>query len=358
MQRRQGFTITELLVSMALILFVMAMLSQAFVAGLGVFRDLKAVGDMDQKLRSAMSILVRDLSSDHFNNPSSKLSALKEPPVQGFFVVSQGNASTYEGIDDIPSYRSPDHILHFSVNLGGYFIKENLNLNGNAITESSVKLKRRENYLSASVPPNSPSTPLAGMSPFFDNANYLSQFGEVAYFLQPNTLSTPGTLTQPSLPLYTLYRKQLVVLTNDHAATMNAVPISGTTWHPDYYDVSYLSDGTKLRFNTMTDLANPGKRALSTTPAYTTFFQNLRNEPAQLAGADIILSDVISFSVLVMRTGDSDFIPPPITPQPTYRFDTATNPFSASTLRAVKISIRVWDPKTLKARQMTIVQDL
>src|SRR5262245_61577955 len=51
MRRRSGFTIVELLVAMALILFIMAILSEAFVAGLKSVRDLKAVADMAERLR-------------------------------------------------------------------------------------------------------------------------------------------------------------------------------------------------------------------------------------------------------------------------------------------------------------------
>lgn len=60
MRRRQGFTITELLVAMALIVFIMNILSQAFVAGLESFRQLKGIGDLQEDLRMAAI----DLRSD------------------------------------------------------------------------------------------------------------------------------------------------------------------------------------------------------------------------------------------------------------------------------------------------------
>ena len=52
MKRRSAFTIVELLVALALIMFIMAILSEAFVAGLTTFRNLKAVADMAERLRS------------------------------------------------------------------------------------------------------------------------------------------------------------------------------------------------------------------------------------------------------------------------------------------------------------------
>lgn len=49
---RRGFTLIELLYAMALIVFVMAILSQAFVAGLESFRRLKGIGDLNEGLRA------------------------------------------------------------------------------------------------------------------------------------------------------------------------------------------------------------------------------------------------------------------------------------------------------------------
>src|SRR5262245_46777387 len=66
--RRQGFTVVELLVAMALIVFIMTILSEAFSAGLKTFRDLKAAGDMSERLRSATTVLRSDLlAADHFS---------------------------------------------------------------------------------------------------------------------------------------------------------------------------------------------------------------------------------------------------------------------------------------------------
>ena len=65
---RRGFTLTELLVSMALIVFIMVILSEAFTAGVQAFRDLKAAGDMGERLRAASAALRRDLLDSHFES--------------------------------------------------------------------------------------------------------------------------------------------------------------------------------------------------------------------------------------------------------------------------------------------------
>jgi|SRR5262245_2333732 len=63
---RRGFTLVELLVAMALIVTVMVVLNTAFAEGLESFRQLKAIGDQQEKLRTAGTVLRRDLQSAHF----------------------------------------------------------------------------------------------------------------------------------------------------------------------------------------------------------------------------------------------------------------------------------------------------
>jgi prepilin-type N-terminal cleavage/methylation domain-containing protein len=64
---RRGFTLVELLVAMALIVFLMSVLSEAFVAGLEAFRQLKAGGDMAEKLRTAAFRLRADVRATNLD---------------------------------------------------------------------------------------------------------------------------------------------------------------------------------------------------------------------------------------------------------------------------------------------------
>jgi prepilin-type N-terminal cleavage/methylation domain-containing protein len=58
---RRGFTLSELLVAMALIVLIMSILSQAFVAGVETYRHLKGIGDLNEKLRQASIDLRHDV---------------------------------------------------------------------------------------------------------------------------------------------------------------------------------------------------------------------------------------------------------------------------------------------------------
>src|SRR5881397_1969800 len=100
MRGRQGFTIPELLVSMALILFIMVILTQTFVTGADMFRRLKAIGDMQERLRSVSTQLRADLKNHYLEGSPKSLSQFDfttptpgspgfEPPSNGFFRIWQ-----------------------------------------------------------------------------------------------------------------------------------------------------------------------------------------------------------------------------------------------------------------------------
>src|SRR6266498_1920925 len=94
MQQRQGFTLVEVLVAMALTIFIMVILSQCFVAGLETFRQLKAIGDMESNMRTATTVLRSDLAADHFES-KRRLSDvpfwIQGPPRMGYFRLWQGS---------------------------------------------------------------------------------------------------------------------------------------------------------------------------------------------------------------------------------------------------------------------------
>src|SRR5438876_7912683 len=99
-QRRHGFTLIEILVALALTLFILIILTQAFVAGADTFRTLKAVGDLNSSLRVTTNMLRADLSADHFGG-KRRLSDSKfwttlynGPPDQGYFYLEQGSIIT------------------------------------------------------------------------------------------------------------------------------------------------------------------------------------------------------------------------------------------------------------------------
>lgn len=59
---QSGFTILELLVAMALIVLIMSIANDAFSAGVRAFRELVAVGDMDERLRRDAAALAENIT--------------------------------------------------------------------------------------------------------------------------------------------------------------------------------------------------------------------------------------------------------------------------------------------------------
>lgn len=393
MRQRQAFTLVELMVSMALIVFIMTILTQAFVGGLTTFQVIKANGDMDEKMRGVASLLRQDLVSDHFED-KRRLSDPSfwsgGPPREGFFRIWQGSCpwpaqvyntqsppagwknpilpiDSYEGSDyGIPSWRTVDHMLHFTVRLRG---------------------NDRTKFFGAPIP--APTGPL-GASPLLNyplpdprfqpnafSANqgvFHSQLAQVVYFLRPNgkfvNLATLGTTPDymsastntngPTglVPLFNLYRRVLVVVPDntwvnvDAANGRNGVSFVDTSQppNPTYPQVagaetaavssyaefsahpSLLLPGetyhTDLYFDNMGDLANPLYRfgmthdptpnfaypgvPLNAFPMTVSAIVNKQNvtqaqgvytypklgeQNANLAEADLLMTDLISFDV-------------------------------------------------------------
>jgi prepilin-type N-terminal cleavage/methylation domain-containing protein len=348
MSKRRGFTLVELLVSMVLILFIMLILSEAFHAALTAFRKMKAIGDMQERMRSATTALRRDLSYDHFegkrrlSDPAAAWN-LREGPREGFFYLRQDLAlpGQNEGsdADGIAARRRTTHSLHFSIKVRG---------------------NSREHFLSATGIPT--TSPLRTMrTTFFDHpadaryqdgdTTYNSQWAEVAYFLVPNNTSAGST------PLFTLYRSQLVAVPDNSKLNWPnlLVPLSERNY---YTEVSCQPQGTGLYFNNPTDLVHrldplTGQPRRAYAPG----------NPYEKA-TTVILTDVISFDVQYSTGGDYLDLPvgfkEPDPSQVRY-FDTGdvTSPRPARlVIQSLRVTLRVWDLKTEQARQITMIQEM
>lgn len=402
--RRQAFTLVEMLVSLALVLFIMVLLSQALSTGLETFRQLKSTGEMEGKLRMAGQILRQDLKLDHFEGKrrlSDPSFWTQGPPREGFFHIEQGSPSTVEGVDGdgIPSYYAINHRLHFSIKLRG---------------------SQRDDFLSANVPVGPPLSPLlSSTTTYFDFppdarfqdpaipnvqwAPYNSQWAEAAYFLWPNGSQAGGT------PLYSLYRRQRLAVPNNqylnwgtptqgirinNANDLKALPLklwqySGISCQKNKPDNS-IPDF--LYFNNPTDLTVPERRfgMLPQPQSYgmASNYQplqdlaNLALSPADYQrGSDLLLTDVLSFTVRVLSQDIDPYnftdlkpltgLNPLGIPWPPVRiFDTwssvqdelytyyGTSAPMPIRINALQITLRVYDLKTQQTRQVTIIQDM
>jgi type II secretory pathway pseudopilin PulG len=417
MRRRHAFTIVELLVATALIIFVMAILAEAFSAGLTTFRQLKAIGDMQERLRTAAIVFRRDLTSFSIEDPAGnpwRLSSLQlnnpqpgkpgqQPPATGYFRIWQDSSgTTNEGNETvaggtIASYRSTKHVLQFTCKLNG---------------------PERENWHSAPVPAGLPlqsgaidaQGPLAYQQPGL----LVSPWYEVTYFLQESSDSGGNADTAGTTTLFSLHRREQVisVTPNPTNVTMTGAPSPASP-----YDVRAVSMDPSYTFNAPAVVTQPyrrfGMQALQNPPVATD--PNLAGVPTTLnntpwlnppwaianevsagtndarAGDDILLTDVLSFDIKVAQITANPAPSPPtgivftdlaaassslnttFVNQSVSVFDTwstqgqyaswntpntATSLPLAIRVLAVKITLRVWDARTQQARELSIIQNM
>jgi Prokaryotic N-terminal methylation motif len=336
--RRAGYTIIELLVSMALIMTIMAILSMAFVEGLKTFGSLRATADMSQKLRTAATSIRNDVSNFHFDGairPSDPGFGSTVLQREGFICIYQGGNGqpVIEGTDanGIQSLLATNQILHLSVKLRG---------------------NRPEDFFACYLPgPLGAAGTLGASTTFFNQPGdarnqtldmvYYSQWAEVMYYLVP-TGSATSPLGGASQPLYGLYRAQRLLIANNLSFAAGA--------GAGFTSVMSVNPNTG-NFNTSADVTNLNLAAGVTT--------NRALSPTAPPPPDIstlVANNVMSFTVRPIMT------PPNVTSGPgpiaqNTNYDSAAPPPGKS-LYGVEITIRLWDLKSSQARQITIIQDL
>ncbi len=332
--KRAGFTLVELMVAMALTLFVMVILTQAFATSLDTFSAMKGIGDMQQNLRTAGNILRSDLSQDHLegkrrlsdlSGPNGTAQIVAQPPQAGFVAVMQESlvgtpGYVNEGVDSngLPSYRANNHVLYLTIKRKGNrqenFFTTPL-LGTAAELGSFFGAKTAYDVDPAIQLPYFTLTPpyVAGSTSAF----YSSQWAEVVYFLM-RTGSTEEPNNPASgigTPTFGLYRAQFVMVPD--STNVNTLGLLTAATQTGTF--GQMSTSPTLLFNSPSDAATiPGRRVIpNLTPA---IFQGLIGPPGGPAGdvrfqtsdvngatqehaANLVLPNVISFHVQIMPTG-------------------------------------------------------
>jgi prepilin-type N-terminal cleavage/methylation domain-containing protein len=416
--RRAGFTIVELLVAMALIVLIMAVLSEAFVSGLNTFSRLKSIGDMQERMRAASVNLRLDLLNRHFDADRK----LSDPaaawdvnqggslPLEGFFRI-QASRPIPEGFDSdgLPSYRTdPNGLLPGMFQANGQPVSGLPVLHfGLKITPTRAGANLKSQLLTCRVPPtpfpntlNLPPLDQEGPADLRVPGTMNSPWAEVAYFLVPTIDPATGLPERAGgNQLFSLHRRQRLCVAPGSPATLSQV--LGQTWgiYPEVSCAPYPRTNTAspMRFNSERDLTTPSYRSMMdatgtySNPAAIGFgppadpaVGGLPFSPPEdpsLAADDLLVADVISFEIKVMTQLTAQQDPtrnPPMAPEfwdindislnppqglftPAYPngiYDTATTPVNQLQILAIKVVIRVWDFKSNLTRQVTVVQEM
>jgi hypothetical protein len=201
----------------------------------------------------------------------------------------------------------------------------------------------------------------------------------VAYFVVA-TGETAG-----SIPLYALYRRVRLLVSPQTSATVQPSAVTSAIGLYPGVSCEVNAATNTLYFNNELDVAerpyagrlvkrsmmnaNPATWLSTPVPVGTS-----NGESATLQGDDLLVNDLISVEIKVLRPGDTQFrdlsdavfttanngIPPYVNIDGMTQgvYDTATTNQAWLQLRAIKITIRAWDFKSQQAQQITITQDL
>jgi prepilin-type N-terminal cleavage/methylation domain-containing protein len=236
--KRAGFTLVEMLVAVALILFILGLFALLMQSAMQGVRDAKGINAVDQKLRNAVTLIKADLRQVYLANagtrftPGELFTRRDRIPTAGYFSIYENSRALPQGMDEFgnPISLDYDDVLAMTVARRGDSASEMFFGRANAYgTTANVGGTNVEigTYLDNLW--NSPASR-------FDvpgNLMVSSRFAEVVYFLRPQS-ETPtladvaadpwvfgnqggmSVQTLPTLPrTFTLYRRQLLVLDDD-----------------------------------------------------------------------------------------------------------------------------------------------
>lgn len=335
---RRGLTLVELLVAMALTVSMLALITTIFVAASGSVNTMRGITEADNKVRSAVNLLRSDLEAVYLRDakgirisPAQLFTAGHGPAAEGYFTIEENSPSTpvqltypvlptpptaadlhnRQGLDSygIPVDIDTDDVIAFTARLMA--LSPDTTFRGrapNGVNSNRNNVNFGKKFDEAMSVYSSFDDPLDGM--------FSSPIAEVAYFLRPNgrQLTQPeinAPTQQPILPAtYTLYRRQLLVLSTDQAAAIERNPdVMDEINAGGFYGRFDLS----VRYDDAAGVAN-NRKLKPNTPMSITLRKNRYGMIRQVRAADgkprelpfVPTNTNYSTGIFVMRTGTAD----------------------------------------------------
>lgn len=362
---RPAFTLVELLVSVALSIGIMWILAESFKMGLDFTRHAHATGEMMNQLNGAGAILTRDLQAEHFAEDSGR--------------KNRGVRLSDQRLDQLASGGSqwtppPGGYVRIYSPAPGSSVNDQEGFAINTVNPTALPYLQ----FTAVLPVGTDQNLFTVRSPANSTNVYQSRAAEVAYFLVPT-----GKTGAAGQQLYDLYRRQRLVALNDDEAGNLQPAVSD----PDDSVVAGVAGTpgpppTQPRVYTLADVTNPANRMPLTPYASGNRFRD-----------DLLLSNVLSFDVQAEWTagstlpgsgGPRGFSSNSDAPADYLAYETAGGVCNTNTtanpkgtfdtwhrtsggwnapgnnavpmavrIRALQVTIRVFDPRTKMARQNT-----
>jgi hypothetical protein len=325
--RRSAFTITEMLVATALILFIMAIISQVFASASKTYTAMRVAGDLQERARTGAAVMRRDLTLEHFGMPfSSGLSGPRvgdqrldqpgwTPSKLGFFEVRQFGennnplfptllepfAAPATDPEGLASSRATSHVMRFTAKLpdlaaADLYVADAPSYQFGADTSSGVP-----------VPTFIDTNPRVNSFPSLTGRVY-SRWAEIQYFLYANGDSTTPNIGGTSLPLYSL-RRRVRVLAPAGVTFDNVPAATATNTMLQYPELplfvlgpgSAMPNTLMVRFLGPDDVNNPNLRMPYQTPV---------QKNGVLTGDDILITDVLSMEIKLAWLNNAAFNDP------------------------------------------------
>ena len=190
-----------------MVIFIMVILTEAFTTGMNGFRQLKAIGDMNERLRATTITMRGDLIQLHFDGtkrvsdstittPYSATNAVFCQPEVGYLRVEQETSLLIEGFDGdtIPSFRGNSK-LFFTVARTGITRDDYFTGRLRPVTGNYPPLSQAEINLTQ-----------LGPLDYQTAGTVISRFAEIGYFLVQTGDDANGT------PLFSLNRRVRVLV--------------------------------------------------------------------------------------------------------------------------------------------------
>jgi hypothetical protein len=326
-----------------------------------------------------------------------------------------------EGTDanGMPSFRATDHVLYMTVKRKGNrqesFFTASLTGQGRILNTNVAPFAVPNGFFGQSTAYDIPFNNMPDTTLTLPHANvnlnanttsfYSSQWAEVVYYLKLQGSTEEPTFAGSKIgtPIFGLYRAQFVMVpdgtklrtptpgapaANTNQFVNQANPANINIWNATTFaqlSTAVVNTGTPVNPQWQLQFLSPSEAAQGNRIIPSLAFFNPQvaapNAITQrvMLNEALVIPNVVSFHVQPMFTGSNAFSDIPLTnippigasqaaTQQAYVFDTAwfnvgvngvvpgyTN---IGGMKAVQITIRVWDSKTRQTRQVTMVQDM
>ena len=310
---RGGFTLVELLVSVALTVFMLTLFATLFSAGNDAVRVARGTGEIERSLQGAIMKLRRDLQFVYIGDNVSlgkAFSAADQIPSAGYFTIEENMPASppYYLSDEDAASKLADPLKSFVQAIQNRIVQAPVGYTGKPKPTTMYRQGIDERGLPVEVDVddvlaftvkltgNSPENIMYGKVPIGsildsdldpgsrfdqpDNGIFTSPYAEVAYFLRPNRPYTVAEISRPALgsddgkiptpATYTLYRRELLLLSpqqrNQVEKRIDAESGNAT--------VSALYDMSRIAANATYLSSNPSLNSSNTASYNPSFYHN------------------------------------------------------------------------------------